>query len=214
MFLRGACSRPSSASFVSPALHPPTGKTDILSDWNQTYTLVIHKTVWITQWITTLFDVRRFLITPQSVQNAPNCYPAFTRSMQGFAPRLCALQTVEFVEILSVVHRIARCLLTTITYVYELMTVNLGGRLSASSLKENDEKKPAGEQVYFFWQAVKPLEPRPIHHSRHCRHCWRTASCSERSRSKTPRSQVASFMLLRAISPTWRSASLEPSASA
>jgi len=28
-------------------LQLPTGKTDILSDWNQTYTLVIHKTVWI-----------------------------------------------------------------------------------------------------------------------------------------------------------------------
>ena len=127
MFLRGACSRPSSASFVSPALHLPTGKTDILSDWNQTYTLVIHKTVWITQWITTLFDVRRFLITPGCAKPHTS-YPALSPSMQGFAPRLCALQTVEFAEILSVVHRNVRGLLTTITYVYELMTVNQIGR--------------------------------------------------------------------------------------
>lgn len=85
MFLRGACSRPSSASFVSPAVLPPTGKTDILSDWNQTYTLVIHKTLWITPWITTLFDVRRFLITPRRA-NPPNCYPSKPRSMQGSTP--------------------------------------------------------------------------------------------------------------------------------
>ena len=213
MFLRGACSRPSSASFVSPALHPPTGKTDILSDWNQTYTLVIHKTVWIRQWITTLFDVRRFLITPQRRKTA-NCYPALTRSMQGFTPRLSALQTVEFVEILSVVHRIARCLLTTITYVYDFITVNLGGRLSASVRKKMTKKtrRSAG----FFFSSTgshRPDRGRAVH-SRHCKHCWRTASCSERSRSKTPRSQVASFILLRAISPTWRSASFEPSASA
>ena len=139
MFLRGACCRPSSASFVSPVLHPPTGKTDILSDWNQTYTLVIHKTVWITPWITTLLDVRRFLITPQS-ENSTNCYPSKPRSMQGPTPELCALQTVEYVEILSVVHRIARCLLTTITYVYDLMTVNLRGAVSRIDSKKMTKK--------------------------------------------------------------------------
>jgi len=66
MFLRGACSRPSSASFVHRPLLLPTGKTDILSDPEQTYTLLIHKTLWIRGWITALFNVRRFLITPHA----------------------------------------------------------------------------------------------------------------------------------------------------
>jgi hypothetical protein len=70
MFLRGACSRPSSASFVHRPLLFPTGKTDILSDPEQTYTLVIHKTLWIRGWITALFNVRRFLITPHARKTA------------------------------------------------------------------------------------------------------------------------------------------------
>src|SRR6187402_2557962 len=45
-------------------------KTDILSEAEQTYTLVIHESVWIRQWITALSDVRRFLITRRPSKTA------------------------------------------------------------------------------------------------------------------------------------------------
>src|SRR6266702_24892 len=68
--------------------------------------------------------------------------------MQGFALRLSALQSVELTAVLAVVNKIGRCLLTTITYVYDFVTVNLGSVAwalePASVRKKMTKKNPPG----------------------------------------------------------------------
>jgi hypothetical protein len=58
------------------------GKNDILSDPEQTYTLVIHKTMWITYRTTVLFAVHQIFIS----SSRPTCFP----SCPGQPPELHA----------------------------------------------------------------------------------------------------------------------------